>query len=194
MAQRIVVIQGHPELRHGLLRALADSYIEGARAAGHTVTVIDVATLDFSVLRSREEWEAAAPAGDLPAAQAAVSQAQHLAVFFPLWLGTLPALLKAFFEQLFRPGFAVGHAQGANPWQKMLSGRSARVVVTMGMPAFAFRWFYLAHGVKSFERNILDFVGIKPVRSTLIGGVDGMSEAARQRWHARLRRLGAQAR
>lgn len=194
MAQRIVVIQGHPELRHGLLRALADSYIEGARAAGHTVTVIDVATLDFSVLRSREEWEAAAPAGDLPAAQAAISQAQHLAVFFPLWLGTLPALLKAFFEQLFRPGFAVGHAQGANPWQKMLSGRSARVVVTMGMPAFAFRWFYLAHGVKSFERNILDFVGIKPVRSTLIGDVDGMSEAARQRWHARLRRLGAQAR
>jgi len=186
---RIVVIQGHPETRPGLLRALADSYVYGARKAGHEVEVIDVARLEFSLLRDKAAWSAAA-GGDVARAQAAVAAAQHVAVFFPLWLGTLPALLKAFFEQLLRPGFAIGEGTGPSPFTPLLKGRSARLVVTMGMPAAIFRWFYLAHGVKSFERNALNFVGIKPVRTTLIGSVDRMDDAARSGWHARLRDLG----
>lgn len=190
---RIVVIQGHPETRPGLLRALADSYIEGARDAGHEVEVIDVTRLDFPLLRDKASWSTAAD-GDVARAQAAVAAAQHVAVFFPLWLGTLPALLKAFFEQILQPGFAVGEGSGLNPFTPLLKGRSARLVVTMGMPAAVFRWIYLAHGVKSFERNALNFVGIRPVRTTLIGSVDSMDDAGRARWHAQMRGLGRAAR
>ncbi|MCQ9376173.1 NAD(P)H-dependent oxidoreductase [Methyloversatilis sp. XJ19-13] len=190
---RIVVIQGHPETRAGLLRALADSYIEGAREAGHEVEVIDVTRLDFPLLRDKAAWSAAAD-GDVAQAQAAVAAAQHVAVFFPLWLGTLPALLKAFFEQLLRPGFAIGEGTGLNPFKPLLKGRSARLIVTMGMPALMFRLVYLAHGVKSFERNALNFVGIRPVRTTLIGSVDSMDDAGRARWHAQMRGLGRAAR
>ncbi|MDP2870335.1 NAD(P)H-dependent oxidoreductase [Methyloversatilis sp.] len=190
---RIVVIQGHPETRPGLLRALADSYIEGAREAGHEVETIDVTRLQFPLLRDKAAWSVAAD-GDVARAQAAVAAAQHVAVFFPLWLGTLPALLKAFFEQLFRPGFAIGEGTGLSPFKPLLKGRSARLVVTMGMPALMFRWIYLAHGVKSFERNALNFVGIRPVRTTLVGSVDSMNDAARARWHAQMRGLGRAAR
>ncbi|MBV5288189.1 MAG: NAD(P)H-dependent oxidoreductase [Methyloversatilis discipulorum] len=186
---RIVVIQGHPESRPGLLRALADSYVAAAREAGHTVSVIDVSQLSFPLLRSKAEWSAPAE-GDIAKAQALIAEAEHLVVFFPIWLGTLPAVLKAFFEQVFRPGFAIGEGRGRNPFTRLLTGRSARLVVTMGMPAWLFRTFYLAHGVKSFKRNILHFVGIQPVRSTLIGSVDAMNDAGRARWHARMQRLG----
>jgi putative NADPH-quinone reductase len=190
---RILVVQGHPESSAGLLRALSDSYVAAAREAGHTVSVIDVGRLSFPVLRSKAEWSAPAE-GDIARAQGLIADAEHLVVFFPLWLGTLPALLKAFFEQVFRPGFAIGEGQGRNPYTRLLTGRTARLVVTMGMPAWFFRCVYLAHGVMSFKRNILHFVGIAPVRCTLIGSVDAMDDAGRVRWHARMRRLGRGAR
>ena len=57
-AQRIVLIQGHPDPRGGhLCHALADAYAEGARGAGRDLRLIDVARLDFPLLRSAAEWK-----------------------------------------------------------------------------------------------------------------------------------------
>jgi len=60
-------------------------------------------------------------------------------------------------EQVARPGFAFGTAKGKGLPPKLLKGRSARVIVTMGMPALFYRWYYRAHSVKNLERNILAF-------------------------------------
>jgi putative NADPH-quinone reductase len=103
----------------------------------------------------------------------------------------MPALLKGFLEQVARPGFAIGrYGEKAMP-KKLLAGRSARIVVTMGMPAPVFRWFFFAHSLKALKRNILGFVGISPVRDTLVGSIEGMSPAARGQWLQRMGRLGA---
>jgi putative NADPH-quinone reductase len=92
-----------------------------------------------------------------------------------------------------RPGFAF-KADASNPFRaKGLTGRSARVVVTMGMPALVYRVYFRAHSVKSLERNILGFVGIAPVHQTLIGGVDQLGAAGVARWQDTLRRLGRDA-
>lgn len=193
-ARRILLVQGHPDgvTRH-LGHALEDAYAQGAEAGGHEVRRVAVAALDFPLLRSQHAWEA----GDLPAvllpAQQAIAWAQHIVLFFPLWLGDMPALLKGFLEQVARPGFAFT-AKGDNPYgQKGLTGRSARVVVTMGMPALLYRWYFRAHSVKSLERNILGFVGISPVRETLIGQVDKLDAAGVEAWFAKLRKAGADA-
>jgi putative NADPH-quinone reductase len=189
MGKRIVVIQGHPDPRPERLgHALAAAYGLGAREAAHELRSIDVGNLDFPVLRNRESWEGALPQ-DLRDAQAAIQWAEHLAIFFPLWLGTMPALLKAFFEQVLRPGFAF-RMEGAGRWHKLLEGRSARIVVTMGMPAFIYRLYFRAHGIKSFERNILQFVGIGPIHESLIGMVEGRDASVRERWLAKLTELG----
>jgi len=63
----------------------------------------------------------------------------------------------------------------------------------MGMPALFYRFYFGAHSVKSFERNILKLIGIKPVRHTLIGGVEGSADDRRRRLEE-LRALGAAAR
>jgi putative NADPH-quinone reductase len=193
-AQRILLIQGHPDatLPH-LGHALEDAYASGAIAAGHEVRRVKVATLDFPLLRSQEAWEHGELPPSLAEAQADVAWAQHLVLFFPLWLGDMPAMLKGFLEQIARPGFAF-KGDGGNPFgRKGLAGRSARVVVTMGMPALVYRWYFRAHSVKSLERNVLGFVGIAPVRETLIGLVDRLDEAGVADWQARLRKLGGQA-
>jgi putative NADPH-quinone reductase len=108
-------------------------------------------------------------------------------------MGDMPALLKAFIEQVARPGLAGAvRADGALP-PKALKGRSARIVVTMGMPALVYRWYFRAHSVKSLERNILGILGVAPVNETLIGGVAQFDATTVDRWRDRLRRLGAKA-
>jgi hypothetical protein len=42
-----------------------------------------------------------------------------------------------------------------------------------GMPAVLYRVYYGAHSVKSFQRNILKFVGVAPVEHLLVGNVEG---------------------
>jgi putative NADPH-quinone reductase len=93
----------------------------------------------------------------------------------------MPALLKAYLEQVMRPGFAFAYGTGKSVAKKLLAGKSARIVVTMGMPSIFFRLYYRSHSVRSLARNILGFVGYKPVRVSLIGNVEGMSAQARAR-------------
>ena len=69
-------------------------------------------------------------------------------------------------------------------------GKSARIVVTMGMPALVYRWYFGAHSLRSFERNILGFCGIGPIRATLIGNVEDCGAARRARWLEQLHALG----
>lgn len=192
---RILLIQGHPDGHTPHFgHALAAAYGEGATSGGHDVKTVDVAALDFPLLRSQHEWEK----GELPAAlrdaQQAIAWAEHIVIFFPLWLGDMPALLKGFLEQVARPGFAFGAEEGRTAFTKKgLTGRSARVVVTMGMPALVYRWFFRAHSVKSLERNILRFVGISPVTPTLIGGAGTIEPGTARKWLDKMRQLGRKA-
>jgi len=192
MTKRIVVVQGHPDRseRH-LCHALADAYTEGAHGGGHEVRHLAVAELDFPLLRSAKAWQGTDVIADIEEAQKQIAWADHLVILYPLWLGTMPAILKAFMEQLFRPGFAFSREESSGAMgRKLLTGKSARVIVTMGMPAFFYRWFFRAHSLKSLERNILRFVGIRPVRTTLFGLVEGVSVARREQWLNRVRALG----
>jgi putative NADPH-quinone reductase len=74
---------------------------------------------------------------------------------------------------------------------KLLTGKSARIVVTMGMPAFFYRFYFRAHGGKGLKRSILGLSGIKPIKESLIGMVEG-SQAAREKWLAKMRVLGSE--
>ena len=107
-------------------------------------------------------------------------------------MGDMPALLKAFIEQAFRPNFALEYGdEGSRQMPaKLLRGRSARLIVSMGMPALFYRAYYASHSVRSFRRNILELTGIDPVTTSLIGNVDG-SERHRKRWLKKIAEQGA---
>jgi putative NADPH-quinone reductase len=191
--RRIVIIQGHPDrYDNHFCHAIAESYRKGADASGCDTSIIDVASLDFDFLRSRKEWEDVAPPPAISDSQLTVSSAEHLVFIFPLWLGSLPALFKAFLEQVFRPNFAFDPAKG--PFGGRLKGRSARIIVTMGMPGWIYRAWYLSHGIKAFEQGILHFVGIRPTHVTIVGSIEAMSESQRKRCLAKIESLGRKAR
>ena len=190
MAKRVVIIGGHPDAagRH-LCHALADAYAQGAAEGGHAVQRFEVAALEFPWLRTKEDFEKGAAPLALRPCQQAILDADHLVIVYPLWLGEMPAVLKAFCEQVFRPGFAFQYTGSGFPLKRM-KGKSARIVVTMGMPSPIYRWYFGAHGLKSFKRSILGFCGFAPVRDNLFGMVEGVSGAKRQRWLIKMQTLG----
>ena len=189
--RRILILQGHPDPAEGrFCAALAAAYARGATAGGHEIRAIDVASLDFPLLRSKAEWESGEVPPDLRPVQEAIHWAEHLVLIFPLWLGGMPALTKGLLEQTLRPGFALTPPDERGASDKMLSGRSARVVVTMGMPALVYRLYFRAHSLKALERNILGFVGIAPIHETLVGSIESMTDAQRGLWLRKLEALG----
>lgn len=192
MTQTITVIDGHPDRdqRH-YCHALADAYATGAQLAGHVVYRINVHELDLPFLHSREEWESGQLSPVVRECQTKIGAAGHVVIIYPLWLGSMPAMLKAFFEQIFRPGFAIQQTQRSG-WPGLLKGKSARIVVTMGMPSWLYRWFFFAHSLRSLERNILRFSGFKKIRENLIGGVED-SPQKRERWLKKMGELGQRA-
>jgi putative NADPH-quinone reductase len=194
MARRIVIIQGHPDAAAAhLCHALADAYRDGALAVGHQVRETRVADLSFPLIRSKHDFEHGERPACIVQAQREIHDAQHLLLVYPLWLGTMPALLKGFLEQVFRYDFAF-EPQANGRFEKRLSGRSARIVVTMGMPALAYRWYFGAHGLKSLERSILGFCGIRPIRESLFGMVEAADDRKRERWLSTMRGHGSRAR
>ena len=190
MPKRILIIQGHPDSasRH-FCHAVADEYAKGAQDANHEARHIEVAQLAFPVLRAKEEFEKGDPPPAIRQAQEAIRWADHVVILYPLWLGSMPALLKAFLEQVLRPGFAFEYQRSGLPKQ-LLKGTSARIVITMGMPSLIYRWIYFAHSLRSLKRNILASCGIAPVRSTLIGNIEGMKDEQRMAWLDEIRGLG----
>jgi putative NADPH-quinone reductase len=192
---RIAIIQGHPTPGKGhFCHALADAYAQGAAKGLHEVRFIAVAEMDFPLLRSKSDWESASAPSAIEEAQQTIAWSEHLVIIYPLWLGGMPALFKGFFEQAFRPAFMTGGAGPRASWKTLLKGKSARIIITMGMPAFVYRWYFGAHSLRSLKRSILSLVGIGPNRHTLIGMIEGMSDSKRQSWLGAIAELGRKAR
>lgn len=191
--KRIVIVQGHPDpSADRYCHALADAYVRGAQEAGHDVTRVAVGSMAFDFVRSASAWQQGEPAPEILSIQESLASADHLVIVYPLWLGDVPAMLKAFLEHLFRPHFAGHDFTRRSFTSRPLKGKSARVVVTMGMPAWFYNWYFRKHSVKSLERNILGMLGFSPIGESIIGSVEN-SKRSRSRWLRRMESYGRNA-
>ncbi|WBT39735.1 NAD(P)H-dependent oxidoreductase [Hyphomicrobium sp. DMF-1] len=185
--KRAVIIVGHS--RAGTFcEAIGEAYRTGAEAAGHHAQIFVTSKLAFDPILRGAYVEVQPREPDLEAAYSALRAADHIVLVFPLWLGTLPAILKGFLERILQPEIIEPAQTGQ--FVKVLAGKSARVIVTMGMPGWIYRWWFGAHALKMLRRNILEFMGVSPVRSTVIGSVEQIGPAGRAGWLAEMRRLG----
>jgi putative NADPH-quinone reductase len=184
----VLVLDGHP--REGSLgAALADAYANAAAAAGASVGRLTLRSLDFDPILHEGYATPQALEPDLLRAQALLTEARHLAVFYPSWWGAAPALLKGFLDRTLLPGFAFRFREDGR-WDRLLTGRSARTVVTMDWPVWAWSWVLGAPGRKAMKDATLDFCGFKPVRVTEFGSVRSSTAEAREGW---LRQVAAEA-
>jgi putative NADPH-quinone reductase len=192
MPKRILVVNGHPDTRpERFCSGLCAAYVESAGKAGHAVRRIDVGALDFPLLVRFEDFRVPPEIDAIRKAQTDIAWAEHLVFIHPLWLGAAPAMLKGFLERVACGGFGFDSGTAGNP-HRGLVGKSARVIVTMGMPATAYRLVFGGFGVRAFARGILRVSGVSPVRLTYFGAVE-LSERGRDRAVAKVRGLAAAA-
>jgi len=145
------------------------------------------------LVRSKTDFERGQAAGDAVRVQDAIRWADHIVIVHPLWMGNVPAMLKGLLEQVFRNEFVLSDPANKGS-RKLLKGKTAHLIVTMGMPAFVYRWYYGAHAVRAMEKNILAFAGIRPARRTVVGSVDQMTDGKCQAWFEKMQNAGAKAR
>ena len=191
---RICIIDGHPDPapRH-LIHALCDAYAQGAAEEEHEVTRIDVGKLTFPLMQTAEEF-ATPPPEPILSEREKIDAADHLLIAFPLWLGGMPAKLRAFFEQAARAEFFLATGDSARQWpMQMMKGKSARTVITMGMPGLVYRFGMDSGALRALERGVLGLSGFGPLHHTILGGAGDIDEAKFKRWCTDMRIFGREA-
>jgi NAD(P)H dehydrogenase (quinone) len=189
VSKNILIIDGHP-FTESLTSSLASAYASGAQEGGHDVHVLKVADLTFDAVLHKGYREIQALEPDLVRAQEEVVWADHIAVFYPVWWGSMPALLKGFFDRVMLPGFAFSYrSKESHLWDKLLTKKTGRVVVTADAPKWYMR-IYAGSSAKQIKRNILQFCGIDPVRITEVTPVKMMSPETIEKHIAAIRALG----
>lgn len=190
MTRNITILYGHPDAsEERLCYALAKAYQDSAQLTGHAVRRINLSDFNPASVQSSEDFRYGQVPAIVQEAQDAINWADHILFIFPLWMGSMPGQYKMFLEQIFRPGFALDYSKKGFPG-KLLKGKSADIVVTMGMPTVAYKGYYFSHGIRNLRRNILYFCGIKPVHLTYFGGVDHVKKKTLKRWMDKMHYLG----
>lgn len=188
--KKILLIDGHPA-GGGVCDTLATAYEEGARAAGHELRRIRLRDLHFDPILHLGYGGEQALETDLAGAREAIAWAEHLVIVYPTWWGGMPALLKGFVERVFLPGFAFRYRKDSPLWDRLLKGRSARLIVTMDAPVLYDRLVNGRPGIRQLRKTILAFCGIAPIAVTAFGRARAADEATRTGWAKRVRRLAA---
>lgn len=187
--KRILIIQAHPN-NDSLCQALAEAYEAGARTAPCEVRRINLHELKFDPVLHHGNRGEQALEPDLVQAQAHIAWAGHLVLVYPNWWGSMPALLKGFIDRTLLPGFAYKYRANSSLWDKLLTGRTAHLLVTMDTPGWYYRWVWNRPGHNQMKHTVLGFCGIKTTGITEFAPVHGSTPRQREQWLSRAKALG----
>lgn len=176
----VLIIDGHPD-PSSLCAALACNHAEGLREGGSSVDILALRDLAFDPILHMGYRDHQPLEPDLLRAQQLISDAKRIVVVVPVWWGSMPALLKGFFDRTLERGWAFRYLPNGMP-EGLLAGRSARVIVTTDSPGWYLRFIQGDPTVRSLVRSTLQFCGLRPVDLTRIGPVHKSSAEQRQRW------------
>ena len=192
--KRIFVLNGHPA-ETSLSRTLAETYADAARQAGHEVRITHLHDLTFDADYEYGGYAKSKPLEpELEKVLGNIEWSEHLVLTAPMWWGGLPAKLKGLIDRTFLPGrtFDTRVKKGKLP-RPMLTGRSARVILTADTPGWFLRLLYGNAILRQLRGQVLGFVGLKPSRFTYFSAASHPEPGAIDRWVGKVRRIGAAA-
>ncbi len=193
MAKNVLLILGHP-IQNSLCKALLDAYHKGAENSGANCKTIIISELNFNFNLSSgyKNREAMLLEDDVLHSQKLIHWADHIVMAYPTWWGSMPALSKGFIDRVFLPGFAFKHHKGKDFPERLLKGKSIRLLVTMDAPKW---WFYIverAAQYKMLKSMVFGYVGFNPIRFSSFGAVRTSTEKQRTKWLSKTEQLGKQ--
>jgi len=187
--KNILIINGHPD-KSSFCFALAESYKKGADTNGDNCQLVNLIDLKFNPILTYGYRIVMELEPDLLKIQQDILRADHLVFVYPTWWGTYPALLKGFIDRVFLPNFAFKYHEGSPFWDKLLKGKTARIITTMDAPKWYYWLIYRSAGHNAMKRAILEFCGIKPVKITSFAPVKSSTDLKRKKWIDEVELLG----
>ncbi|MCW7494288.1 NAD(P)H-dependent oxidoreductase [Leptospira sp. 2 VSF19] len=181
--RNILVVLGHPN-SNSLCAHLAETYVNEAKKVGHTVNFLKLGELKFDynlhMGHKKESQQLLEP--DLIQSQRLISESDHLVFVFPSWWASMPAVLKAWIDRVFLPGFSFKYRKNSPFPEKLLLGKTARIIVTMDAPSWYYKWFNKSPGVQLLKFGTLEFCGVSPVKVTIFGQVRTRKQRDFMKW------------
>lgn len=185
----ILIINGHPN-KESFNHALAAAYRSGALKTGASVSQINISELNFNPNLAYGYTKRMDLEPDLLDSLEKIKAADHLVWIHPIWWGGMPAIMKGFIDRVFLPGLTFRHRENSVWWDKLLTGKTARIITTMDQPAWYYRFFYGNPSIRQLKKCTLEFCGIRPVKVSTIGIIKTASPEQRQKWLNKIQLLG----
>lgn len=188
--QKILIINGHPN-PDSFNYGIAAAYKKGALAKGAEVKEIVVADLNFNLnlkfgYQKRTDLEP-----DLLDALEKIKWCEHMVWIHPVWWGGLPAMLKGFIDRVFLPGFVFQYRENSVWWDKLLTGKSARIITTLDQPSWYYWLMFGRPSVNQLKKSTLEFCGVKPVKVSYVGPIRNSTAEFRAEQLKKIEQLGA---
>ncbi|UJP09942.1 NAD(P)H-dependent oxidoreductase [Microbacterium sp. KUDC0406] len=179
-----LVLDGHPDA-HSLTAELARRY-----AAAHgDASLLALRDLDFDPHLRLGYRERMPLEPDLADAKTALHEATNVVVVTPLWWGSVPAVLKGFFDRALLPQQEYRYTPAGLP-VGMVGADRGRLLLLADTP-----WFFAPitglPAQTQVARNTMKLCGIRSVRTHRMLGIKTASAAKIEGWLERAARLGA---
>lgn len=189
MKRRIVIVNGHPDTESYNF-GLAKAYKKGVESTGAELREIVIRDLKFDPnlqygYRKRTELEP-----DLIESQQTLMWADHIVWVYPVWWGSVPAIMKGFLDRILLPGYAFQKREGSIWWDKYFTGKTSRIICTMDQPTWYYRLMYKSPSHMAMKKVTMNFIGVKSVKITAIGPIRLSTSEFRSKWLRKVEKLG----
>ncbi len=178
---------GNPDKEDTMSNFFADTYEAAAKAAGHEVRRANLGDLSFDPILHKGYKVIQPLEPDLLRTQEDMRWADHFVLIYPLWWASMPALLKGLWDRMYIPGFAFHFHKNGLMWDKLLAGKSARVIILSKNWPIVER-FLFGDFKNEIGKAILGFAGYK-VRITEIGRTEDMDDEVKKNWTKTISKL-----
>ena len=187
--KNIVIINGHPD-KKSFNWALSESYHKGAVMTGARVELINLIDIKFDP-NLKYGYRIPYPLEpDLETAISKIKNADHIVWFFPMWWYGTPALLKGFIDRTFLPGVTFKYQKGKLFPNKLLKGKTSRMIITSDTVSWFHSLVMKKPVINQMKKGVLEFCGIKPVKTTYFAPVKSSSLEQRKKWLYKIGKLG----
>ncbi|WP_350291647.1 NAD(P)H-dependent oxidoreductase [uncultured Croceitalea sp.] len=187
--KHVLIINGHPD-NQSFNYALSEAYTKGASNTNSKLSLVNISDLRFNPnlsfgYRKRMDLEP-----DLIDAIEKIKKADHIVWIFPMWWYGYPAIMKGFIDRTFLPGITYLPVEGKLFPDKLLKGKTARIIVTADTVSWYNRLVMKNPAINQFKKGTLEFCGISPVKVTYIAPIKNSSSGFRENWLRKIALLG----
>ncbi len=172
MSHSVLIIVAHPKT-DSLSFTIAKAYESAAKAAGKQVAFLDLYRDTYQqpwFTYDKDPYDRK-PTDTMLYYQKKISDADEIVFVFPYWWGSMPAILKNFFDWNFSMGFAAVFENGRP--KGLLSDKHVKVFTSTGTPRFLYTLTGANRRLKQmFKQQIIEFCGMRLDAFEIFGGID----------------------